>query len=444
MRSKITPFQNNDTICLVGDSITHSGTYHSHIFLYHATRHPLMRLRFVNCGISGDSASGMLGRLNQDVFPNNATVVTLSAGMNDVGRDLYSLIRVPDDAESRKRSTIDAFKQNIGKISDALAEKGVRQIFITPTIYDEHVESTDESLRGVNAALGECRDFVLELGKARNIPVVDFWHPMNEINRTRQQADSAFTLVGKDRVHPGPIGHLVMAYLFLDQTNTEQDVWRISMDAKANVVLEQKNAEVTDLVMTPAGLTFSSKEMALPFPLIEDAKEALNLVPFIERLNQQVLQIHNLPAGNHTLKINGSEVGTYSHSTFERGVNLAENPAAPQNVLAREIGRLCAEHHSLGNTIRVLRRVEIKDLVGVDLNDREAVKTALDAFVADKLSQKDDPPERTEYYLMLARTYLKEIGNEQAMLARIQAIEEEIYRINQPAAYAYSLEMSRP
>ena len=440
----MTPFHNDDTICLIGDSITHSGTYHSYIFLYHATRHPMMRLRFVNCGIAGDTASGMLERLNQDVFSNNATLVTLSAGMNDVGRDLYSLSRVPDDAESRKRSAIDAFKQNIGKISDALTAKGVRQILITPTIYDEHVESTDESLRGVNAALGKCRDFVLEFGKARNIPVVDFWHPMNEINRTRQQEDASFTLVGKDRVHPGPIGHLVMAYLFLDQTNAEQDVWRISMDANANVVLEQKNAEVADLVTTPTGLTFSNWEMALPFPLIEDAKEALNLVPFTERLNQQVLQIHNLPAGNHTLKINGAEVGTYSHSAFEEGVNLAENSATPQNALARQIRKLCAEHHSLGNTIRVLRRVEIKDLVGVDLKDGEAVKTALDAFVADKLSQKDDPPERTEYYLMLARTYMKEIDNEQAMLARIRAIEDEIYRINQPAAYAYSLEMIRP
>lgn len=100
----MTPFQNDDTICLIGDSITHSGTYHSHIFLYHATRHPQMRLRFVNCGISGDSSSGMLGRLNQDVFSSNPTVVTLSAGMNDVGLGLYSLIKVPDDAENEKRS----------------------------------------------------------------------------------------------------------------------------------------------------------------------------------------------------------------------------------------------------------------------------------------------------------------------------------------------------
>lgn len=41
------------------------------------------------------------------------------------------------------------------------------------------------------------------------------------------------------------------------------------------------------------------------------------------------------------------------------------------------------------------------------------------------------------------RCYLKEIDNEEGMLERIRAIEDEIYRINQPATYTYSLEMSR-
>ena len=76
-----------------------------------------MRFRFVNCGISGDSSSGMLGRLNQNVFSNNPTVVTLNAGMNDVGRDLYSFIKAPDDAESRKRNAIDGF------VADKLSQK---------------------------------------------------------------------------------------------------------------------------------------------------------------------------------------------------------------------------------------------------------------------------------------------------------------------------------
>ena len=83
-------FLDGDKICLVGDSITHSGTFHSHIFLYYATRFPERRVTFMNCGISGDSASGMQRRLDWDVFARSPSVVTVSAGMNDVGRSLYS------------------------------------------------------------------------------------------------------------------------------------------------------------------------------------------------------------------------------------------------------------------------------------------------------------------------------------------------------------------
>lgn len=433
-------FRNNDTICLIGDSLTHSGTYHSNVFLYYATRFPGMRLKFLNCGISGDSASGMKGRLNKDVFSNNATVATLSAGMNDVNRGLYSTTKVPEDAENSKRKAIENFKQNVGKISDALAEKGVRQIFITPTIYDENFASPVESLRGVNGALGECRDIVLELGKARNIPVVDLWGPMNEINQKHQQADPAFTLIGKDRIHPGAVGHLVMAYLFLDQTNAPQDVWRLSIDAKSKKVLEQKNTEATNLEATPSGLAFSNKEMALPFPMLEEAKQAYDLVPFTDRLNQQVLQIQNLPQGNYSLQINGAEVGNYPQSDLGKGVNLAVNPATPQSVLAQQIATLCKEHQSLGSTIRMLRRVEMKHLNGVDLKDKEAVKTKLEAFITEMQAKRHDPAANAGYYITTARTYLKESGNEDAMRARIQAIEDEIYTINQPQTYSYAFE----
>lgn len=38
---------------------------------------------------------------------------------------------------------------------------------------------------------------------------------------------------------------------------------------------------------------------------------------------------------------------------------------------------------------------------------------------------------------------MEEIDNEQDILARIRVFEDEIYRINQAAAYSCSLEMSR-
>ena len=67
-------------------------------------------------------------------------------------------------------------------------------------------------------------------------------------------------------------------------------------------------------------------------------------------------------------------------------------------------------------------------------------KPTAEAFITEKQAQKNDPGANSGYYITTARTYLKESGNEDAMRARIQAIEDEIYTINQPQTFSYSLE----
>ena len=80
----------------------------------------------------------------------------------------------------------------------------------------------------------------------------------------------------------------------------------------------------------------------------------------------------------------------------------------------------------------------------MDLNDKDAVKAKLEAFIAEKQAQKNDPGANSGYYITTARTYLKENGNEDAMRARIQAIEDEFYVINQPQTYSYTLVTTPP
>ena len=55
-------FKDGDTICFLGDSITHGGQYHEFLQLFYATRYPELNLSFHNCGISGDNATGMIER----------------------------------------------------------------------------------------------------------------------------------------------------------------------------------------------------------------------------------------------------------------------------------------------------------------------------------------------------------------------------------------------
>ena len=432
-------FRDQDKVCWVGDSITASGLYHSYIYLYYSTRFPSLHLSFVNCGISGDNASGMMGRIDKDVYLNHPTVVTLSAGMNDVNRNLYYQTNAPTNAPVLQRQAIESYKKNIEKLADSFAAHQLRQIYFTPTIYDEDVESTFESLRGVNGALRECSDFVLQFARSKNMPVVDFWHPMNELNRKMQKSDPKFTLTSKDRVHPGPAGHLLMAYLFLDQTGAPQDVWRLSVDAKSSKVLSQANCKATALTSNPKGVTFTNRELALPFPCIADAKDALSWVPFDERLNQQTLQISHLDEGNYSLQINQAEVGQYSATELEKGINLAINPKTPQSEQSQKIAALCQEHYTLGNTIRTLRRVEMKHLQNVDLTNRAAVEASLNKLIEEKQAQKNDPGANSGYYIKTAKTYLSEIRREPEMQIRLKAIQVQIYSMNQPQSYSYSL-----
>lgn len=432
-------FRDGDRVCLIGDSIAHSGTFHSHIFLYYATRFPERRVTFMNCGISGDSASGMQRRLHWDVFARRPSVVTLSAGMNDVGRSLYSPSKPVENAAEKQKEAIERFKENIRQLAASFQERGLRTIFITPTPYEEDPGLPTENLRGVNAALGQCSDFVLDFAKSQKAVAVDFWHPLNAISEKGKKADPAFTLTRKDRVHPEAAAHLLMAYLFLDQTGAPSDVWRLSIDATKLTVVSQNNCEASELECKEDCVTFSNRELALPWPFIEEAKAAYALAPITERLNQQVLQISGLATGRYDLAINDAVVGTYSHDEMQRGVNLAENAHTPQNRTGRELAALCAEHHSLGSKLRTLRRVEIKHLAKVDIGDRAAVKAALEKFIAEKEAAKKDPEANSGYYIKTARTYLEESGNEAAIKVRMAAIEDEIYRLNRPRSYAYSL-----
>lgn len=73
----------------LGDSITHGGRFHRYISDYYLTRFPTRTVRFVNAGVSGDSAGGAMGRLDEDVLSQKPTSVAVMFGMNDVNRGSY-------------------------------------------------------------------------------------------------------------------------------------------------------------------------------------------------------------------------------------------------------------------------------------------------------------------------------------------------------------------
>ena len=94
-------------------------------------------------------------------------------------------------------------------------------------------------------------------------------------------------MVGPDRVHPGPVGHFVMAYVFLKAQGLPRQVARVGVNARAGKPERAANCAIDNVKRTADGVEFDALENALPFVASELARPALELVPFARDFNQE-------------------------------------------------------------------------------------------------------------------------------------------------------------
>ena len=434
------PFKDGDRVCFVGDSITHGGLYHGYIQLFYTTRFPERSIQFFNCGISGDSASGASRRFPWDIGAHRPTVATIMLGMNDVGRGLYGKDN-PDKANLKHRQdAIDRHVASMRKLSEQLRDAGSRLIYITPSIYDQTSTMDKENLFGVNDALGICAEHARKLAAEFNGSVVDFHGAMGRVNAEYQKTDPKVTIVGGDRVHPGKMGHLIMAYTFLKSQGICPYVSKTVIDATDATVVEAVNCTVNELSATSTAVSFTSLEKALPFPVPNGAEKALELVPFVRDLNQEVLAIKGLSPGDYELTIDDTPVGQYSASDLAAGINLAENTNTPQYKQAAKVAAANEKRHSLvAHKLRSFVNTEIylRNLKTVDLNDFEAVKKALNDRV-EKLRGQNSP--YANYYAGQVKLYTEEKGKEPQYKQEIQESLKTMLTENRPTKHQYVLQ----
>ena len=243
------PFRANDVVCYVGDSITHGGTYHSIVTLFYATRFPDRPMKFYNEGIGGDRASMIMSderyRLNVDILGKKPTVASIMLGMNDVGRADYEPGKSGPDIDARRAASLATYHDNMQKLIESLQKIGARLILITPSMYEEEPRfsvpgDAAAPAVGVNAVLGKCGLQVREFAKQYNAGVADFWGTMNAVNEEQRKTDPLFSVVGPNRIHPGPIGHFVMAYAFLKAQNVPREVATVSVNARKKAAQTMK------------------------------------------------------------------------------------------------------------------------------------------------------------------------------------------------------------
>jgi len=323
-----------DTVVFYGDSITEQRLYTTFVETFVLTRYPQIHVRFVNAGWGGENAPGGNGgsadvRLTRDVIPYKPTVMTVMLGMNDGGY-------VALDEERFNR-----YKAGMEHILEAMkaAFPELRVTLLEPSPYDD-VTVPPLFPGGYNSVLVRYGQYVRELAGRNEMLVADLNGPVVAMLKKANASDpaGAKNLI-PGRIHPSAGGHLIMAESLLKAWGASPIVSGVVIDAETKEVARAENTAVTELTI---GQTISWTQMDAALPMLVSLHDrslpinarrpaatvdlALSSSDFMEALNQQTLRIRGLGAAKYTLRINGSEVGSFSREQLARGINLAALP----------------------------------------------------------------------------------------------------------------------
>ncbi len=311
-----------DRVVFYGDSITEQQLYTTNVEVYAFTRFPQLKLSFVNAGVGGDRVSGGWAgtidlRLQRDVIAYSPTVVTVMLGMND------------GEYQAFDQSTFDRYASGYRHIVEKLrsALPNVRMTLIQPSAYDD-VTRPAEFTGGYNAVLLRYSAFVKQLAGQQGFTATDMNTPLvHALEEANALNPVAAKVIIPDRIHPSEIGHWVMALALLKSWNAPSLVTDVELNGGSAAGYKATNTTVSDLVKTPAGLTWTQLDKALPLPisLSNGTDEITDAVSdLFEELDQEMLQVTGLAPGNYELRIDNQKIAQFSEGELSKGINLAE------------------------------------------------------------------------------------------------------------------------
>jgi lysophospholipase L1-like esterase len=427
----LAPFQPGERACFVGNSITEGGYYESYIWLYYMLHFPNRRITVYNCGIGGDRAQNILGRLSADVFAKKPTTICMSFGMNDSGYFEY----LSGNSDSTGKEKARQSKLYFDTIAQKLkAYTTAKKIMITSPLYDETMKNPKNYFPGKSKSMNIIAAFQEKTAQENHWGLVDFLHPMTEITLREQRKDSAFTLTSNDRIHPGNAGHFVMAWLFLKQQGLAgKPVADIVINATTRTIQKTANCQLSGLSVTPGKIQVDYLANSLPFPqdtisrMWENPQrqaDALKVIPFTEEMNREMLTVGGLANGNYSVSIDGKPIGQFTNEQLRDGINLTLLNT-PQIEQAMAVLWLNEERMALESKLRQYYWLQFNYLkdIGLQFNDNKAamdsvaLRSTRDWFVG---SKKDNY--RASRYAAVRAAWQKEMD----------VLTDEIYKLNQP------------
>lgn len=320
-----------DRVVFYGDSITEQAHYTLPIEVYLSARHPELGVTFVNSGWGGDCAWGGEGgtlaeRLKRDVLAYKPTVVTVMLGMND---GYYT------DFDQK---SLDAFQESLGSLVRTLKREsaGIRITLLGTSPYDNITlgERPDWEVKidgGYDSVVARYSEAMQEVAEKHGLLFVDMHKPLVKLLRDLQekQPELARELI-PDRIHPGKAAGLVMAAELLSAWNAPRT---------NSITIDGSTLKEDPLILR--------QRLPARFALEEDplTKYLLGNVVVLRLFSTPMLRITRLPARKTLLRIDGHDLGTFTESQLDNGIELTER-VLPVNSTDR-LGRLIEQRSRL-------------------------------------------------------------------------------------------------
>src|SRR6185503_17282348 len=209
-------------VAVVGDSITEQKLYSKYIELYLTACLPELELQVIQLGWGGETARGFAGRMNNDLLPWRPDVVTTCYGMNDGG------YRAFDESIGKNYST------PMADIVGRLKKAGATVVVGGPGVVDsKFFQGGGEKPKIYNDNLSHLSQLAKKLAETEGFPFADVHGAMQEaMEKSKAALGETYDVGGTDGVHPGPNGHLLMAYAFLKAMGIDGQIGTVTLDLR--------------------------------------------------------------------------------------------------------------------------------------------------------------------------------------------------------------------
>jgi lysophospholipase L1-like esterase len=308
--------QPGDRLAICGDSITEQKMYSRIMETYLTVCVPQLGVTVRQYGWSGETAAGFLRRMTNDCLRFSPTIATTCYGMNDHRYRPY------EDAIGQ------TYCENTTAIVQSFKQAGARVVLGSPGCVGKMphwVKTASGTVEDLNLSLCKLRNMDIEIAAKERVAFADvFWPMLTAGFEARKKYAPDYAIAGKDGVHPGWAGQLVMAYAFLKAMGLDGNIGAFTVDLATGKAAATAGHKV---VSSKAGeITLESRRY--PFCAAGDEKSdgsirsAMTLIPFNQQLNRLKLVVKNAKAKSYKVTW-GGETRSYSAEQLARGVNLA-------------------------------------------------------------------------------------------------------------------------